>query len=163
MRLWRICAAAHRSFDGEGAREFGGRWNRPGIRVVYTSGRLSLAAIESFVHLDPDVAPEDLVAIPAELPANVAIAQIEVATLPRNWRDYPAPEALQDLGTAWVRDASTAVLSVPTAILSVPPELIPDERNYLLNPTHDDFDRIQIGGPHAFRFDPRLWKRTGPA
>jgi RES domain-containing protein len=113
---------------------------------------LSLAVLECFVHLDPADAPTDLVVIPADIPDDVSRRKIAAATLPRNWRAYPAPDQLADLGTAWARASATAVLVVPSAV-------VPQERNVLLNPAHPDFDRIQIGGPKAFSFDPRMWKR----
>ena len=67
MRLWRICRDIHAAsaFSGEGARLFGGRWNSQGVRVVYASPSLALAAIETFVHLEPNLRPDDLVAIEA--------------------------------------------------------------------------------------------------
>lgn len=150
MRVWRVCSRRHRAFDGEGARLYGGRWNHPGTRAVYTSGSLSLAALEYFVNLDPDLLPRGLVALCAAVPDDVRIQQIGIRDLPRNWRDPPAREVLRDLGTAWVSRGATAVLAVPSAV-------IPEERNYLLNPAHPDFRRIRIGGAEPFRFDPRMW------
>ena len=122
------------------------------MAVVYTSATLSLAALEYFVHLDPADAPTDLIAIPAEIPDAVARREIAADTLPPTWRDYPAPDHLADLGTAWVRAGTTAVLVVPSAI-------VPPERNVLLNPAHRDFRRIRRGTPEPFSFDPRMWKR----
>ncbi|NOS82297.1 MAG: RES domain-containing protein [Nitrospira sp.] len=153
MRVWRIIPKLHLSqaFDGEGARQFGGRWNRLGTRVVYTSATLSLAALEFFVNLDRDTEPDRLIAISADIPDDVRMGHIEVSDLPKNWRIYPVPEELQDFGTAWVTSASTAILVVPSAV-------IPDERNYLLNPAHPDFKRIRLNKPEAFHFDPRMWK-----
>ena len=119
--------------------------------MVYVSGSLSLAALELFVHVDTDLAPPTLVAIPADIPDTLEIKALEVDELPRSWRAFPAPEALKDIGTAWITEASTAVMSVPSA-------LIPTERNYLLNPSHKGFQRIRIGEPILFRFDPRMWK-----
>jgi RES domain-containing protein len=151
VRVWRLCSRRHRAFDGEGARLHGGRWNHRGTRVVYTSESLSLAALEYFVNLDPDLLPPDLVAIPAEVPEAVRIQQLAIRELPRNWRETPSPEALQDLGTAWASRRVTAVLAVPSAV-------VPQERNFLLNPAHPDFQRIRIGEGEPFRLDPRLWK-----
>jgi RES domain-containing protein len=82
----------------------------------------------------------------------VARREIAVDALPTTWRRYPAPDALADLGTAWVRAAATAVLVVPSAI-------VPQERNILLNPAHPDFRRIRLGTREPFSFDPRLWRR----
>jgi RES domain-containing protein len=66
-RAWRIVREDHRSaaFDGEGAWLFGGRWNSRGTRMVYTSITLSLAALETLVHLNPPVAFK-YVAIPID-------------------------------------------------------------------------------------------------
>ncbi len=151
MRVWRICSRAHRRFDGEGARRYGGRWNHTGTSVVYTSGSLSLAVLELFVHVDIDTAPGDLVAIQVDIPDTLTIETVKIERLPRDWRRYPGPEALKDIGTAWASKASTAILAVPSAV-------IPEERNYLLNPAHRHFKRIRLRKPAAFRFDPRMWK-----
>jgi RES domain-containing protein len=43
-----------------------------------------------------------------------------------------------------------------SAVLSVPSAVVPAERNYLLNPAHPDFERIEMGEPRPFRFDQRL-------
>ncbi len=152
MQVWRICRRRYSAFDGEGARLYQGRWNHPGTRIVYTSGSLSLAALEYFVNLDTDLAPTDLVSIAAEIPDHLAVHRVALADLPDGWRSFPAPTVLQELGTTWASQAATAVLAVPSAV-------IPQEWNYLLNPAHSDFRRIRVHKPQAFRFDPRLWKR----
>jgi RES domain-containing protein len=151
MRVWRLCRRKHAAFDGEGARLAGGRWNRRGIAVVYASETLSLAALEYLVHLDATLAPRDLVATAADLPDVLPVTRFEVADLPRNWRRYPAPEALAELGTEWAEARRTAVLSVPSAV-------VPSERNILLNPAHPDFKTLHLLSPLRFSFDPRLWK-----
>jgi RES domain-containing protein len=137
------------AFDGEGARRHGGRWNRPGIPVVYTSASLALAALEVFVNLERPQPPSDLVAIAADIPETLTISRIPLSELPANWGSYPPPAALADLGTRWARELKSPVLAVPSAV--IPPEL-----NYLLNPLHPQFKRIRVGDPEPFRFDPRL-------
>ena len=153
LRIWRITTARHaaRAFDGEGARLYGGRWNHSGTPLVYTSWALSLCALEYFVHLEPAMAPRDLVAIQAEIPSDLRIESLEASDLPSDWRTYPAPDSLKDLGTAWVRGNKAVALSVPSVI-------IPHERNLLLNPAHPDFARIRIHPAEPFAFDPRMWK-----
>lgn len=119
---------------------------------MYASETLSLAALEYFVHVDARQAPADLVAVPADVPDAVSRARLEASGLPRNWRRYPAPPALADLGSRWANEARTAILVVPSAV-------IPAEANYLLNPRHADFTKIRFGPPQPFSFDPRMWKR----
>ena len=151
MIVWRLCSRLHLNFDGEGARRVGGRWNRKGISLVYTSATLSLAAQELFVHVDPDTLPSDLVSVSALIPDSLEIKTISAKTLPKDWRRYPASEELAEIGSAWALANETAVLAVPSAV-------IPQEANYLLNPTHTDFRMIEVGQSQPFTFDARMWK-----
>jgi len=121
------------------------------VPVVYCAATLSLAALELFVHLEASEAPADLVTLAAEIPSSVSIEELDSAVLPADWRAYPAPDALKELGTAWVRSGRTAVLSVPSVV-------IPRERNFLLNPSHPEFSQILLRNPEPFSFDPRMWK-----
>jgi RES domain-containing protein len=131
---------------------FGGRWNRRGTRVVYTSSSLSLAALETLAHFDEEEAPDTLVAIPADMPDDVPITRIKLSELVANWRATPPPESLAETGARWAGARHSLVLAVPSAI-------IPEDLNYLLNPLHAQFKRIRVGRPKPFSFDPRLWKR----
>ena len=150
--VWRLAGERHveQAFDGEGARLYGGRWNHPGIPLVYTSASLSLAALELLVHLGLEDAPEDRVAIAAELPTGLDVEVIRAEDFPETWRRYPAPETSRDLGTAWAHSGRTAVLEVPSAV-------IPEESNYLLNPRHPEMTRVTIRRGRPFTFDRRLW------
>jgi RES domain-containing protein len=56
------------------------------------------------------------------------------------------------MGDRWVKKQSSAILTVPSIV-------VPDEYNYLLNPTHPDFAKIEIGKPIIYYFDPRLTKK----
>jgi len=82
----------------------------------------------------------------------LTISRVPASELPVNWRSYPPPEALADLGTRWAHELKSPVLAVPSAV-------IPQELNYLLNPLHSHFKRIRPGNSEAFRFDPRLRRR----
>lgn len=149
MRVWRVTRRAHAAPDGEGARLYGGRWNLPNTPVVYASSSLSLAVLEYLVHVDRDLAPPDLVSISAEIPASVRVEAVELAELPSGWQAPSDQEALQRLGSEWVRRQASAVLRVPSA-------LIPVEFNYVLNPAHPEFARITWSSAVAFSLDPRF-------
>jgi len=152
MRVWRICRGryAAAAYAGEGARLYGGRWNSPGVRVVYTSTSLALAAIELFVHLEPNLRPDDLVSIAADLPEEIRTARIAVHELPSNWAARRS-EGLRKFGDNWVRGGTTAALLVPSAAVR-------GEWNVLLNPAHADFAAIRLQRPSPFEFDLRMFR-----
>jgi RES domain-containing protein len=149
MRAWRIVRQDHGSaaFDGEGAWRFGGRWNSRGTRTVYTSATLSLAALETLVHLNPPVAFK-YVAVPVDFD-EALVETVAAKHLPADWNEEPPPPSTAEIGDRWVKESRSAVLELPSVI-------IPAEPNYLLNPAHSDFKRIRIGKPTPFSFDPRL-------
>ena len=148
-RAWRIVREDHgyTAFDGEGAWRFGGRWNSRGTRTVYTSATLSLAALETLVHLNPPVAFK-YVAIPIEFD-EALVETFATSDLPTDWNEEPPPPSTAEIGDRWVKESRSAVLELPSVI-------IPAEPNYLLNPAHSDFKSIRIGKPTPFSFDPRL-------
>ena len=143
MRVWRVCKRRHAAFDGQGARLAGGRWNHPGTAIVYTSETLSLAALELFVQLDRDEVPGDMVVVSAEIPDTVQRTSLRIEAPQRDWRMYPSPSDLCNVGTKWAAGMASAVLEVPSSI-------IPAERNYLLNPAHPAFRDIEVHAPEPF-------------
>ncbi len=153
MHVWRISKHKHaaNAWTGEGARRFGGRWNSKGTLMVYCASSLSLAALETFVHMELQDAGNLLVAIPALIPTTLKTEEVNLNPLPPKWRNYPAPNALLQTGDDWIQSSQSAVLIVPSIV-------IPTENNILLNPHHLDFSQIQIGQPQPFVFDPRMWK-----
>jgi RES domain-containing protein len=141
------------AFDGEGARQLGGRWNSVGTPVIYTAATVSLAALELLVHADVEDMPSGYVVIPVDIPKSLRIESVEQADLPDHWRGCaPYPRECQRLGDDWVASRRTVVLTVPSVV-------VPRERNYLLNPAHPDFRKLVIGKPENFKFDERLFPR----
>ncbi|HBY59053.1 MAG TPA: hypothetical protein DEH78_04485 [Solibacterales bacterium] len=152
MRFRRICRQryAAEAAAGVGARLHGGRWNSRGVSVVYASTSLALAAVETFVNLEPNLTPSDLVSIEGEIPEAVAMGRLDPATLPAGWRDS-RDESLRRFGDDWIRRGETAALLVPSAPIH-------GEWNVLLNPAHGDFDRIRFRSPEPFAFDARMFR-----
>ena len=156
ITVWRIVKRRYQAevLSGEGARLGGGRWNYPGVSVVYASETLSLAALELFVHFTRrDIAlSKSLVAIPIQIPDSVMIVDVPFRDLKPGWDSSPPPDSTRDVGTIWARKGLSAVLRVPSAI-------IPEEHNVLMNPGHADFSKIAAGDPRPFSLDARVWKR----
>lgn len=150
IRAWRITKRRHAkaAFSGAGAKKFGGRWNSPGIAVVYVSEAQSLAILELLVHLEAPDLLQKYVLISVDLEDGF-VQDLDRATLPRNWRAEPAPVQLRNMGDEWAQKANSVALRVPSA-------LVPAESNFLLNPAHADFQRLGIGEPVMFSFDERL-------
>jgi len=150
LRIWRLVKERHaeNAFDGEGARIYGGRWNSPGCRVVYTSGSLALAALETLVHLDPAMPLPRFLAFPSQLFSTDIIP----AGLPAAYSLSGVPPDLTQtrrLGDQWLEEGQHLALSVPSAI-------VPQESNLLLNPLHPRFAKLMIGSPVTFAVDARL-------
>lgn len=150
--VWRLLTSrfAATAFSGEGARLYGGRWNSKGIPVVYTAGSQSLAVLEMLVQDDPLRAR--YIVIPATLPKALKVERLTDEQLPAGWRDIAVRDLTQALGDEWLKRGSSAVLAVPSAV-------IPAETNYLINPLHPAFGKIEIGAPQDFLTDPRLLRQ----
>jgi RES domain-containing protein len=153
MLVWRICKQNRvpNAFSGIGAEQHGGRWNHKGDRMVYTSTSLSLTTLELFVHLQPDLLPDDLYSVIATIPDGASSEELTIADLPKNWRDYPAPASLQDIGSRWLREKRSFMLIIPSAVNQ-------EEKNVLLNPLHPEIATFRDVHSKPFYFDPRMWK-----
>ena len=114
-----------------------GRWNYRYSKVLYTSSSISLARLEILVHIQPDQIPDDYHWIKGEIPDHLPIDT--VGGLPEDTAGY---------GTMWVNSARRAILAVPSVIVP--------EKNYLLNPAHEDFRSIRWLAPQKLVIDPRL-------
>lgn len=151
MFVHRIGDTRHiRDLTGFGARIKGGRWNRPGTSVIYTSENRSLAILEFRAHLtDPKLVPAKSSILTIQISDRIVPKKIPVSKLPKNWQAYPCPPVLADIGTAWAMANSSLLLSVPSVIT-------PHEFNILINPSHPDFRHIKIYHIEPYEFDPRI-------
>ena len=94
---WRIDKPRRNAFSGEGAKRFGGRWNSPGVAVVYLSEHQSLAALEIFVHLQPLLPHDKYLAYFVEWD-EAQMEQLSAKKLPLDWRASPPGPATMQLG-----------------------------------------------------------------
>lgn len=153
VSAWRIVKRrlAKDAFSGEGARLYGGRWNSPGVSVVYAAQSQSLAALELLVHLETSDLLYEYVVIEARFDADLVI-RVPKSDLPIDWRASPPPASTRKIGDAWIAEEPSPVLELPSAV-------IPSENIFLLNPQRSVFAKIEIGSPVDFEFDPRLIDR----
>jgi RES domain-containing protein len=154
MRVWRICKKryAANAFSGEGGLLAPARWHHMGVRIVYTSQSLSLAALETWVHVAPQSPLPDHVSVPLVIPDGLPIHDIPEASLPQDWKRISPPSLLvRDIGHAWLLSKVSAVARVPAVTTA-------GEFNYLINPLHPDFRKLEPGEAQPFQFDARMWK-----
>jgi len=140
------------AYNGRGAEDFPGRWNNKGVSVVYTSGSLSLCAMELFVHLNDKGRRGRYVSISATIPSSLPILSVPASKLPDDWKNDPPTAATRNIGSQWAKSKKSAVLRVPSSV-------VPGEFNYVLNPLHPAFSKIRIHTPVPFLYDLRMWKR----
>ncbi len=118
--------------------------------MVYASSSLALAAIELFVHLEPNLQPDDLVSIAATLPLGEPAQRLTPDNLPVAWWSDNF-EPLRAIGDGWIREKSSLAIEVPSAALRV-------EWNVLVNPLHPNLAQIKAEAPQPFHFDARMFR-----
>ncbi|ERM80474.1 hypothetical protein P872_21610 [Rhodonellum psychrophilum GCM71 = DSM 17998] len=150
MLVYRIAGSKYaHDLSGMGAALFGGRWNKKGIPVLYTSESQALSLLETVVNTPPMLVPQMELLI-LKIPDD-SIEEIKGDALPKNWFKYPAPTILAEMGSKWAIQKSTLALKVPSSI-------IPSSFNYLLNCWHPRFSEVELLSREIFHFDPRLKK-----
>jgi RES domain-containing protein len=151
VRLYRLGTIPHPVWDGTGASLHGGRWNPPGMPVIYAAGSLALAMLERLVQRRE---LGGTLVVEAESPDDIPWADLLQAP-PLGWRALGSPEAVA-AGEAWLREGRTALLRVPSA-------LVPREPNWVINVRHPDARRIEAGAAEPLEWDPRLFGVPAPS
>jgi len=150
MKAFRIVKEKHvlTAFSGDGARAYGGRWNRPGVPMVYAAQTRALAALEALAHFAGAERRISFVTFEIDVPDSLVL-RVLPNELPADWRSEEPRASTQDLGSEWQLRGDSVALLVPSA-------LIPQEYCLLLNPEHPDTRKVMVRYPEPFRFDGRL-------
>ncbi len=154
MRVYRITKEKYaQDLSGEGARLYGGRWNRRGTSMLYTAGNSSLAILEKLVHIPQYVFPKDLKITVLEFPDTMTIDSLTLNDLPEDWIFRSEHPKVLDLGDQFITQSEFLCLKVPSAINPV-------DENILINPKHPDFSKVSVIGELSMTFDKRLLKEV---
>ena len=129
----------------------GGRWNSRGIGMVYTSGSRALSLLEAYVHLPSGTIPDNYVMMRIDIPDTLSRNTIGIDTLPADWTRDRGILKTRAIGDRFIASHSACVLQVPSAI-------VPGDYNYLINPDHPDFDKVNILSVDDFPFDERMFR-----
>lgn len=125
------------------------RWNRNQVDMIYTSSSRSLACLENIVHCNQLALARNFRILTIEIPQEIQPEIFELDSLPSDWREFSRMPLTQAIGSSWIEEKTSGVLRIPSSI-------IPEEYNYLINPAHADFTKINILKVEDFVFDERI-------
>ncbi|MEP6508201.1 MAG: RES family NAD+ phosphorylase [Gemmatimonadales bacterium] len=155
VRCWRIAADTPLyladDLSGEGARMTGGRWNRAGTPLIYTSISRALACLETIVHLaGADALPLNRYLVEITVPeSSWKRRRVFKSDDYVGWDALPAGSASLDWGKAWAAGGETLIAEVPSVV-------VPEETNMLINPRHRDIAVITARKIRRWNYDMRL-------
>ncbi len=157
--VWRIAADTPEygadDLSGRGAAVTGGRWNRDGTPMLYTSGSIALACLETIMHLGGMFSlPLNRYLVGMEVPEDLFAAREKIAPGDHiGWDAEPAGLISLDVGTRWIESDRTLILEVPSVV-------VPEEMNYLINPKHKDAVLLKATKVRRWTYDSRLRGRS---
>ena len=134
-------------YDATGSRLFPGRWNLADTPVIYAAENYSTAMLEKLVSGNGKIPPNQH-SITITIPRGTSYEVVTKDLLP-GW-DTLDPTASQDFGAAWVREARSAVLLVPSYVAR-------QERNVIINPSHLEARAIEVSLAEPVWWDARLF------
>jgi RES domain-containing protein len=151
MRVYRIFPERFqkKAFTGIGGLYAARRWNHLGTLMVYCATSPALAALEFFVNLEQNQAPDDLLLAGAVV-ADELIEPLNLQSLPADWRELNNL-VCRDLGSGWAASGRSVALRVPSVVVD-------GDWNVLLNPRHPDFNKIELAAPQPFHYDERMFR-----
>jgi|SRR5579871_6703399 len=149
VTLWRV--SSFDSLDGIGGTLVAGRWHSVGHPVVYCSEDPSTALLETIVHMEIDAEdrPDNFVVLKIQSSQPVSIEQLARRKLGPGWPDNIAQT--RAIGDEWLRSGRSLLLEVPSV-------LVPERRNFLINPDHPERRRLRITARYRHPLDPRLFR-----
>lgn len=149
MIAFRICNTKYQDdISGTGAKLYGGRWNSPGIPMLYLAGSVSLAMLEMLVHLQFADKSTDFALLDIQAPSYDQLQKLQADKLKQDWQEDV--DYTRFIGDEFIKQGQQLILQVPSAIVE-------EEYNYLINPLHRLFDKVTVENTRIIRFDERLF------
>jgi len=139
MVVYRITRNIHSDdLSGTGSALYGGRWNPIGTRFLYTSGSISLAYLEYLANNIHMLNTKPVALVKIEIPDDSPISTVKLKDLPTDWDEKTyTPQSTQKIGLSFLEKKKYHALKVPSAI-------VPEEVNYLLDPSHRNHQKVRI-------------------
>ena len=149
MIVYRISNSLYSNeLSGSGSAKYGGRWNSKGHAMLYTSEHISLAVLELVVNFNQADSPlrQHYHLIEIIIP-DTDYFELRLSELKKDWTEDM--HYSQYIGDEFLASNANLILKVPSAV-------VPEEHNFLINPSHRDFRRINIKQADIYQFDRRL-------
>lgn len=137
--------------SGKGAAMKGARWNSPGVEIIYTASNRSLAMAEVAVHFTLATLPSDYMMMTINIPDDIPFKIIREIDLPAGWNSFPFQLTTQAIEDNFIEENKYCILKIPSAVTK-------GDFNILINPYHNEFNRIKIVDVEDFPFDMRIFK-----
>lgn len=138
MEVYRIAKKKYLDdLSGFGAKLYGGRWNREGLQMLYTSAHLSLAVLEILANQFRKQIDHRFGYIKLHIPDKSILELSDLGSLTEEWRVSQYVQQTVDLGSEWLLSQNSLALRVPSAVLA-------QESNILVNPFHKDFKKLTV-------------------
>ncbi len=151
MKLYRLAKTAYsKDLSGKGAEIAGGRWNSKGVAMIYTAQSIALVTTEIAVHIPLGILPKGYVAITYELSEGTIVEEFKEDELPADFKSIPHSHATQIIGDEFISSKRALVLKVPSVVVQ-------GDYNFLINPNHQDLNKISIVNIEPYEFDRRLF------
>ncbi|MES2797765.1 MAG: RES family NAD+ phosphorylase [Bacteroidota bacterium] len=149
MEIFRISKTKYiNDLTGYGAKQYGGRWNRPGLAALYTSEARSLAMLELFVHFaSKEAFKQDYSFISLNLNSQFLV-NMDSKLLPKN--------ALEINDNRLWKITEHYFLNENVLALRVPSILIQKEYNIIINPMHEKINELVVNNVEKVNFDERF-------
>lgn len=150
MVIYRLVNEKYKEdISGTGSFLYGGRWNSKGLYALYAAEHISLAVLEIMVNYNraaSGIRPRFYLmelAVP-----DVLLLQVKSNLLKKDWQnDW---DLSRFMGDQFLKSNSHLVLAVPSAV-------VPEENNYIINPLHKDFKKVEIKSSRLYGLDNRLF------
>jgi len=148
MEVYRISKSKYiNDLSGIGARLHGGRWNRVGIPVLYTSALLPLALLELIVNFNSKSAfKQNYSYVKLDIPETAFSDVRDMIDIERDRNDTGR---LHKITEQHFFELNALALRVPSFVL-------PQESNIIINPLHPDFSKVKVILKDEVKLDKRL-------
>ena len=148
FRLQRADFSCSKDSLGEGARRVRARWHSNSIPMIYATETSSLAILELLGHfVKLPLIRADYTLITFRCRDEISLKKTREKDLDLNWRsnfDYT-----RNYGNKWFDSMETCFLKVPSIHT-------PKESNILINPYHEDFERVEIVNQEPYIFNEKF-------